>query len=81
MMTIRLPEELEKRLNKLAKETHRTKSYYVKRAIEEFLEDQEDYLIALMRMERIEKGEDQALPFENLIKEHMREHGSKKLKH
>lgn len=70
MMTIRLPEELEKRLTQLAQETHRTKSYYVKRAIEEFLEDQEDYLIALTRMERIEKGIEKTIPFEEILKKY-----------
>ncbi len=70
MMTIRLPEEMEKRLSDLAKETHRTKSYYVKRAIEEFLEDQEDYLMALAAMERFERGEEKAIPFEEILKKY-----------
>ncbi len=69
-MTIRLPEEMEKRLSDLAKETHRTKSYYVKRAIEEFLEDQEDYLMALAAMERFERGEEKAIPFEEILKKY-----------
>jgi RHH-type rel operon transcriptional repressor/antitoxin RelB len=57
MLGVRLPEELEKRLNRLASETHRTRSYYVKRALEQFLEDQEDYLLALSRSEKVKKGE------------------------
>lgn len=81
MLTIRLPELMERRLSDLAKETHRSKSYYVKRAIEEFLEEQEDYLIALSRMERIESGEDKAIPFEKLVEKYMREHGPEKLEH
>ena len=68
MMTIRLPEEMEQRLSQLAKETHRTKTYYVKRAIEEFLDDQEDYLLALSVMERVEKGEEKTIPFEEILK-------------
>ena len=70
MMTIRLPEKMEKRLTQLAKETHRTKSYYVKRAIEEFLDDQEDYLIALSVMERVERGEEKTIPFEEILKKY-----------
>jgi RHH-type transcriptional regulator, rel operon repressor / antitoxin RelB len=70
MMTIRLPEKMEKRLSKLAKETHRTKSYYVKRAIEEFLDDQEDYLLALAVMERVERGEEKTIPFEEILKKY-----------
>ena len=54
MLSVRLRSDLEKRLNQLAHDTHRSKSYYVERAIEEFLEDQEDYLLALVRLE--EKG-------------------------
>jgi RHH-type rel operon transcriptional repressor/antitoxin RelB len=68
MMTIRLPEQMEQRLSLLAKETHRTKTYYVKRTIEEFLDDQEDYLLALSVMERVEKGEEKTIPFEEILK-------------
>lgn len=70
MMTIRLPENMEKRLSQLAKETHRTKSYYVKQAIEEFLEEREDYLLALAAMERFERGEEKAIPFEEILKKY-----------
>jgi RHH-type transcriptional regulator, rel operon repressor / antitoxin RelB len=51
MLALRLPPELEERLSNLAKRTGRTKSYYAKLAIEEFLEDQEDYLIAMERLQ------------------------------
>ena len=81
MITIRLPEKMEQRLSQLAKDTHRSKSYYVKRAIEEFLEEQEDYLIALSRMERIESGEDKAIPFEKLVEKYKKEHESRKVEH
>ena len=50
-LTVRLSPKSNARLNKLAKRTHRPKSYYVKRAIDEFLEEQEDYFIALARLE------------------------------
>jgi RHH-type rel operon transcriptional repressor/antitoxin RelB len=81
MMTIRLPEKMEQRLSQLAKETHRTKTYYVKRAIEEFLDDQEDYLIALTRAERMEKGIDKPVPFEEIVKKYMRKHEHKIMGH
>ena len=51
MLTVRLSPELEARLNRLAKRTGRAKAYYVKRAIAEFLDDQEDYRIAIARLE------------------------------
>ena len=52
MLAVRLPEQLESRLTTLAKSTHRSKSYYVQRALEEFLADQEDHLLALARLEK-----------------------------
>ncbi|MGD0180263.1 MAG: ribbon-helix-helix domain-containing protein [Terriglobales bacterium] len=51
MLTVRLPPKLEARLDKLAKRTGRPKSYYAKQAIAEFLDEQEDYLIAVSRLE------------------------------
>lgn len=54
MLTIRLNSELEARLNELAEATGRTKSYYVRQAIEEFLEDRADYLIAVSVLEKNE---------------------------
>ncbi len=54
MLTIRLDAELEARLNELAEATGRTKSYYVRQAIEEFLEDRADYLIAVSLLEENE---------------------------
>ncbi|MGH7935950.1 MAG: type II toxin-antitoxin system RelB family antitoxin [Chthoniobacterales bacterium] len=46
--------ELEKRLDNLAKETGRTKSYYAKLAIRQYLEDREDYLLGVAALERKE---------------------------
>ena len=51
MLTVRLSPGLEARLNRLAKRTGRPKAYYAKRAIAEFLDEQEDYLIAVARLE------------------------------
>ncbi len=48
---VRLNPRLEDRLERLAKRTGRSKSLYIRRALEEFLDDQEDYLIALQRLE------------------------------
>lgn len=51
MFTVRLSSKLEARLKKLAKRTGRPKAYYAKKAIAEFLDEQEDYLIAIARLE------------------------------
>jgi len=52
MLALRLPPEIEERLSELARKTGRTKSYYARLAIEEFLQDQEDYLLAVSRLEK-----------------------------
>jgi RHH-type rel operon transcriptional repressor/antitoxin RelB len=54
MLGIRLDPELEKRLERLAKETGRSKSYYAKLAIRQYLEDREDYLLGIAALERTE---------------------------
>ena len=51
MLAVRLPPEVEIRLQELAKKTGRTKSYYATKAICDFLEAEEDYLLALARLE------------------------------
>jgi RHH-type rel operon transcriptional repressor/antitoxin RelB len=54
MIAVRLDEDLEKRLERLSVETGRSKSYYVKQAIENYLDDREDYLLALSVLEAAE---------------------------
>lgn len=51
-VTVRLKPEDEKRLDNLAKLTGRTKSYYIREAIEEKLEEMEDIYIAEKRIEK-----------------------------
>lgn len=46
MLALRLPEEIEIRLNTLAKATGRTKTYYAREAILTHLEDLEDAYMA-----------------------------------
>lgn len=46
MIAIRLPSEIEDRLDALAKATGRTKTFYVREAILEHLEDLEDLYLA-----------------------------------
>jgi RHH-type transcriptional regulator, rel operon repressor / antitoxin RelB len=64
MLSVRLSPKLEARLNRLAKRTGRTKAYYAKKAIEEFLEEQEDYFIALSRLEEKLPG----IPLQEVVK-------------
>ena len=79
MTTLLIPGDMSKRLEALAAQAHVPKDEYALQLLEEILEDQEDYLIALARSERREKGIDEARPFEELIEEYKREHGPNSL--
>lgn len=54
IVTVRLDDKLDSRLDKLAAETHRSKSFYIKEAIAEYLNNREDYLLALAAFEKDE---------------------------
>jgi len=69
MTTLIIPDDLDKRLTALAKKAHVPKDQYALQALEEFLEDQEDYLLALARSERLDKGIDKAVSLEEALKE------------
>jgi RHH-type rel operon transcriptional repressor/antitoxin RelB len=51
LVAVRLEEDLNARLNKLAKSTGRSKSFYIQQAIARFIEDMEDTFIAIERLE------------------------------
>ncbi|HEX8949476.1 MAG TPA: ribbon-helix-helix protein, CopG family [Dissulfurispiraceae bacterium] len=55
-ISIRLPEKIEKRLDRLAAKTGRSKTYYVTEAIIEHLGDIEDSYLAAKRLEDVMKG-------------------------
>ncbi len=54
MLGIRLEPGLQKRLERLAKKTGRSKSYYAREAIRQYLEEREDYLLGISALERNE---------------------------
>ncbi len=54
MLGIRLDPKLEKRLERLARRTGRSKSHYAREAIRQYLEEREDYLLGLAVLERHE---------------------------
>ncbi len=58
MLALRLPPEIEERLDALAKATGRTKSFYVREAILEHLEDMEDAYLAAATLERVRRGKE-----------------------
>jgi len=64
MLSVRLPEELEQRLEALAKATGRSKTYYVREALIQKIEDMEDLYLAEAVLERIASGEEKVVSAE-----------------
>ena len=56
MLALRLPEDIETRLDKLAKATGRTKSFYAREAILEHLADLEDLYLAEKQLAKVRSG-------------------------
>ena len=61
MLALRLPEEIEIRLEKLAKSTGRTKSFYAREAIIEHLADLEDLYLAEKRLAKVRSGRNKTI--------------------
>jgi len=70
MLAIRLPQSIEKRLEKLARRTGRTKSFYAREAILQHQEDLEDIYLAERTLQRIQDGEERTIPLEDVLKRH-----------
>ena len=68
VLAIRLPQTIEKRLEKLARQTGRTKTYYVREAILEHLSDLEDLYLAENRLDRIRSGEERTISLKEVLK-------------
>lgn len=66
MLAIRLPEDIEARLEILAKRTGRSKTFYAREAILEHLEDLEDLYLAEQVVQRIHKGEERTSTLEEV---------------
>jgi len=67
--SIRLDEHLEARLERLARLTGRSKSFYVKQAIEDHIEDLEDVYLAQRVAQRVAEGRERLIPLEDLERE------------
>jgi RHH-type rel operon transcriptional repressor/antitoxin RelB len=66
MLAIRLPEEIELRLSRLASKTGRTKTFYARQAILEYLDDLEDLYLAEKRLNNIQKGKTKTIKLDQL---------------
>ncbi|MDD3581558.1 MAG: DUF6290 family protein [Desulfobacca sp.] len=65
-LSIRLSEDLERRLDFLARQTGRTKAFYIREAIAEKIDDLEDYYLAADVLERLRKGEERTYTLEEV---------------
>ena len=68
MLAIRLPAEVEARLEAMAKATGRTKTFYAREAILEHLDDLEDLYLAEQRLIDIRAGREETVPLEEVMK-------------
>lgn len=68
MLAIRLPAEVESRLDALAQATGRTKTFYAREAILEHLDDLEDLYLAERELKAIRSGESKTVPLEDVMK-------------
>ena len=68
MLALRLPDDLEARLDALAKKTGRTKSFYAREAIAEYIDDLEDLYLAQKRQALRERGKTLTVPLAEVEK-------------
>jgi RHH-type rel operon transcriptional repressor/antitoxin RelB len=66
VMNIRLPDDLVRRIENLAKVTGRTRTYYVREALEEKIGDMELIYLATKRAEDIRYGKEKTVSWEEL---------------
>ncbi len=64
MLALRLPAKLERRLERLAKKTGRTKAFYAREAIQEHIAEIEDYYLAMDRLEKKLRG----VPLDDVVR-------------
>ena len=68
MLAIRLPPDIEARLDALAKKTGRTKTFYAREAILEHIADLEDTYLAEKRLMALRSGKSGTVALAQLVK-------------
>jgi RHH-type rel operon transcriptional repressor/antitoxin RelB len=56
--SVRLPEDIERRLDELTEKTGRTKAFYIREMILNHIDEMEDYYLAADVVERLRKGQE-----------------------
>ena len=70
MITVRLPEQMEQRLNFLSAATKRTKTFFIREALERTLSDLEDAYLTENAYEEFRKSGEQAIPLADVMREY-----------
>jgi RHH-type rel operon transcriptional repressor/antitoxin RelB len=68
-VSLRLPENLSKRLARLAKRTGRTKTFYMVEAIREHLDELEDLYLAEQRLIALGEGRSRTYSLEEVVRD------------
>ncbi len=63
-VTVRLQEPIITRLNALSKATERPKSFYVRKLVEEYLEEMEDRYLLEKAIKDVRSGKEKLIPFD-----------------
>ena len=69
MLTIRLPADIEERLEQLAKATGRTKTFYAREAILRHLEDLEDLYLAEHSLTELRDGRSRTYTLDEVMRD------------
>jgi RHH-type rel operon transcriptional repressor/antitoxin RelB len=68
--SVRLPDDAEKRLETLALETGRSKAFYIREAILNYIDDMEDVYLAEKRTEDMKRSGAKTIPLEKLMEQY-----------
>ena len=67
-VSLRLPDDVSRRLQQLADRTGRSKTFYMIEAIQEHLDDLEDLYLAEQRLIDLRTGKSETVPLDELMK-------------
>lgn len=66
LLSVRIEDVLGERLERLAQDTHRSKSFYVKEALMKYIDNLEDIYIAEKRLEDLRAGRETVLSSQDM---------------
>mgnify|MGYP006304850137 CR=1 FL=1 len=70
MISVRIPKDIEERLNRLARRTGRTKTYYVREALIEHIDELEEIYLAKQVLEDIRAGREKTVSLKEVMEKY-----------